>query len=189
MKVSEVMTRGVEVIHPQAGLPEAAMTMRSLDVGSRPVVKDGRLEGILTDRDIAIRAVAEGRDLATTLVSDVRVDAAFRSAIRSRETASRLMADAGSPCRCSALIERSAALALVDLAVERRAQEAAGMALEGVSEPGRPSRSGLLGARGQRAASPSARGGVGRVGCGGLDSPEVSGPIGVRSAPPRGHNG
>ncbi len=130
MKVSEVMTREVEVIHPQAGLPEAAMTMRSLDVGSLPVVKDGRLEGILTDRDIAMRAVAEGRDLATTLVEDVMSrGVAFVHEDDDLETASRLMAD---------LQVRRVALA--DLAVERRAQEAAGMALEGVSEPGRPSR-------------------------------------------------
>lgn len=143
MKVREVMTEGVEVIHPQAGLPEAAMAMRRLDVGSLPVVKDGRLEGILTDRDIAVRAVAEGRDLATTLVGDVMSrGVAFVQEDDELETASRLMAERQvrrvpvfGPGR-----ELTGILALADLAVERRAQEAAGEALEGVSEPARPSR-------------------------------------------------
>jgi CBS domain-containing protein len=141
MKVREVMTKGVEVIHPQAGLPEAAMTMRKLDVGSLPVVKDGRLEGIVTDRDIAVRAVAEGRNLATTLVGDVMSrGVAFVQEEDEVETASRLMAERQvrrvpvfGPDR-----KLTGILALADLAIERRAQEAAGEALEGVSAPAKP---------------------------------------------------
>ncbi len=143
MQVREVMTKGVEVIHPQSGLPEAAMTMRRMDVGALPVVKEGRLEGIVTDRDIAVRAVAEGRDLATTLVSDVM----SRGVVTVQEdddveTAAQLMAD--SQVRRVPVIgpnrKLSGILALADLAVEQKAQEAASTALEGVSEPAMPRR-------------------------------------------------
>ena len=143
MKVSDVMTRGVEVVHPQSGLPEAAMTMRRLDVGALPVVKEGRLEGMVTDRDIAVRAVAEGRDLATTLVGDVMSPGVVSvQEDDDVETAAQLMADR--QVRRMPVIGRDRKLAgilsLADLAVERRAQKAAGTALEGVSEPGRPRR-------------------------------------------------
>jgi CBS domain-containing protein len=143
MKVSDVMTRGVEVVHPQSGLPEAAMTMRRLDVGALPVVKEGRLEGMVTDRDIAVRAVAEGRDLATTLVGDVMSPGVVSvQEDDDVETAAQLMADR--QVRRVPVIGRDRKLAgilsLADLAVERRAQKAAGTALEGVSEPGRPRR-------------------------------------------------
>ena len=62
MKLQEVMTRNVECIPPQTSLTQAAQKMNALDVGSLPVCDNDRLTGIITDRDIAIRAVAEGRD-------------------------------------------------------------------------------------------------------------------------------
>lgn len=71
MKVSEVMTADVITISPDATLTEAARRMRRLDVGPLPVADGGRLVGMLTDRDIAVRATAEGRDPSATRVSDV----------------------------------------------------------------------------------------------------------------------
>jgi CBS domain-containing protein len=60
MKVKEVMSREVTVANPTDTLQESARTMARLDIGSLPVAEDDRLIGMLTDRDIAIRAVAEG---------------------------------------------------------------------------------------------------------------------------------
>jgi CBS domain-containing protein len=60
MKVKECMSREVTVASPNDTLQEAARTMGRLDVGSLPVAENDRLVGMLTDRDIAIRAVAEG---------------------------------------------------------------------------------------------------------------------------------
>jgi CBS domain-containing protein len=60
MKVKEVMSRDVTVAKPTDTLQEAARTMARLDVGSLPIAENDRLVGMLTDRDIAIRAVAEG---------------------------------------------------------------------------------------------------------------------------------
>ncbi|MQA89294.1 MAG: CBS domain-containing protein [Gemmatimonas sp.] len=65
MRASEIMTGDPQVVTPEAMVSEAATLMRDLDVGIIPVV-DGsdkwRLKGVITDRDIAVRAVAEGKD-------------------------------------------------------------------------------------------------------------------------------
>src|SRR5438128_11632411 len=62
------MTPGVEVIAPEASIYEAAEKMSHLDVGPLPVCDGERLVGLLTDRDITVRAVAAGRDPVTTRV-------------------------------------------------------------------------------------------------------------------------
>lgn len=73
-RVSEIMTRDPETVTSDATLADAAKKMRDLDVGIIPVIESGdsrRLRGVVTDRDIAIRAIAEGKDLGSTRVSDV----------------------------------------------------------------------------------------------------------------------
>jgi CBS domain-containing protein len=59
MKVSEVMTRDVTVISPRQSISDAARLMADCDTGALPVGENDRLVGVITDRDIAIRAVAE----------------------------------------------------------------------------------------------------------------------------------
>jgi len=61
MKISECMTRDVRVADPAETLQDAARTMADIDAGILPVGKNDRLVGIITDRDIAIRAVGTGR--------------------------------------------------------------------------------------------------------------------------------
>jgi CBS domain-containing protein len=61
MKVSEVMTADVETVKPDQTIQEAASFMLRGDAGSIPVCDGERLQGMITDRDIAVRAVAEGR--------------------------------------------------------------------------------------------------------------------------------
>jgi CBS domain-containing protein len=70
-QVQEIMTRNFEVIRPDTTVREAAERMRALNVGSLPVCDGDRLVGVLTDRDITVRAVAAGRDPAQTRVGDV----------------------------------------------------------------------------------------------------------------------
>jgi CBS domain-containing protein len=77
MKIKDVMTRGVEVVRPDATLQEAAAKMKSLDVGPVPVCENDRVLGIITDRDIVVRAVAEGRDARTTRVQEVMTREVF----------------------------------------------------------------------------------------------------------------
>jgi CBS domain-containing protein len=71
MLLRDVMTPHVEVIHPDATLTEAARKMKALDVGPVPICDGDRLQGMITDRDITIRATAEGRDPNTTRVREV----------------------------------------------------------------------------------------------------------------------
>ncbi len=71
MKTKDVMTKDPATLGPQATLGEAATLMRQEDCGSIPIVEGGRLVGIVTDRDIVVRAVAAGKDARTTAVSEV----------------------------------------------------------------------------------------------------------------------
>lgn len=71
MKIKDVMTRTVETVRPDTTVQEAAAKMKSLNVGPMPVVDGDRVGGIVTDRDIVVRAVADGRDPRTTAVRDV----------------------------------------------------------------------------------------------------------------------
>ena len=67
MKIKEIMTRTVEVIHPNDTLQNAAEKMRNHNVGFLPVYNGGELIGVLTDRDIVVRAMAKGADPRTML--------------------------------------------------------------------------------------------------------------------------
>jgi CBS domain-containing protein len=71
MRLGEVMTRDVEVIGANAALKEAAAKMKELDVGLIPVCDGDELQGTLTDRDITVRATAEGRNPSKTKVADI----------------------------------------------------------------------------------------------------------------------
>jgi CBS domain-containing protein len=71
MQVYEAMTPDVVSVGPATTLAEAARMMRTLHVGPLPVCDDGRIIGVLTDRDITVRATAEGLDPITTPVGDV----------------------------------------------------------------------------------------------------------------------
>ena len=71
MQIRDIMTQGAEVVYTDAMAVEAALKMKDLDVGSLPVCDGEKLEGMITDRDIAIRLVAAGLDSSTTKVSDI----------------------------------------------------------------------------------------------------------------------
>lgn len=71
MQVKEVMTKGVDCVTPEATVQEAARKMDRRNVGILPVCDKEGLKGLLTDRDIAIRAAARGADPAKTKVVDV----------------------------------------------------------------------------------------------------------------------
>ena len=70
MKVSKCMTRDVELVSPTQTIRDAAQMMADLDAGALPVQQDDRLVGMITDRDIAVRAVAQGKSPETP-VQDV----------------------------------------------------------------------------------------------------------------------
>ena len=71
MKLKDLMTRTPVGINAESTLPEAARRMAELDTGFLPVDEDGRAVGVITDRDIVVRAVAQGRNPEDTPVRDI----------------------------------------------------------------------------------------------------------------------
>jgi CBS domain-containing protein len=141
MQVSEVMTRGVEWILPDASLKEAAAKMKSLGAGSLPVCDNDKPIGMLTDRDITVRATADGNDPTGMRVRDVMTrDVIYCFDDQTVEEAAQLMQDR--QVRRLMVLDREKRLvgivSLGDLAVETGDEQLAGTTLEAVSEPGRP---------------------------------------------------
>ncbi|MDQ2926627.1 MAG: CBS domain-containing protein [Pseudomonadota bacterium] len=73
-RIADIMTRSVAVVRRDETLQAAAQRMRDMDVGALPVVDGKALAGMLTDRDIVIRGVAEGMVAQESLVSDVMTE-------------------------------------------------------------------------------------------------------------------
>jgi CBS domain-containing protein len=71
MNVKDIMSRDVEVIHPDDPLKEAAQRMRDRDIGFLPVCDGDRLVGVVTDRDLILRGLAEGTDPSTSVGRDL----------------------------------------------------------------------------------------------------------------------
>lgn len=94
MKIREIMTRDVEIAHAGMGLQEAARMMRDADTGFLPVGEGDRLIGTVTDRDIVVRCVADGRDPSQASVRDVMSDKpVFCHADQDTAEAAQIMAD------------------------------------------------------------------------------------------------
>jgi CBS domain-containing protein len=91
-RIREVMTPDPRTVPATASVMDAARTMRENDVGGVIVLAHDRLYGILTDRDIVVRALAPGRDPAATRVADIcSRELLTISPTRSVEDAARLM--------------------------------------------------------------------------------------------------
>ena len=71
MKVKDMMHKGLECVSPEAGVANIAQKMKQFDVGAIPVAKDGELIGMVTDRDIVIRCLANGKDSGKLKAKDV----------------------------------------------------------------------------------------------------------------------
>jgi CBS domain-containing protein len=138
MKVREAMTRDVKLVKPDQPISEAARLMAELDIGALPVEENDRLVGIITDRDIAVRAVALDRG-PDTKVSDVmsrEVKYCFED-----QTIDEVTQNMGElRIRRLPVLTRDkrliGILSLGDLAIDEGARDEAGEALGGISRPG-----------------------------------------------------
>lgn len=74
MQVSEIMTRNPVKISKRTTIAEAARKMRELDSGFLPIGEDSKLEGVITDRDIVIRGIANDKSPQNTTVGDILTD-------------------------------------------------------------------------------------------------------------------
>jgi CBS domain-containing protein len=137
MKISEVMTREVQTIRPDQTAREAASFMLRADAGAIPVVDGDRLMGMITDRDITVRGVAEGhgpdtpvRELMTNdIVSAREDDDTDDIAARMSEAQVRRLPVIDSEERLCGIVS------LADLS-RQADMDCAAEALEGVSQPG-----------------------------------------------------
>jgi len=94
-KVRDIMVEEVVSIEPAASLTDAARAMEDANVGMLPVVQDGRILGVITDRDIVVRAVAREADPASTAVGDcLSINAIVAHPDWSTEKAMQTMAQA-----------------------------------------------------------------------------------------------
>jgi CBS domain-containing protein len=142
IQIKNIMTREVEVIDPAATLEEAAAKMDALNVGSLPVCDGDRVLGMITDRDITVRATAVGGDPTATKARDVMTaDVIYGFEDQDVREAAKLMREA--QIRRLIVLNRDKRLvgivALGDLAVDTD-QRQAGKTLKQVSEPAEPDR-------------------------------------------------
>jgi CBS domain-containing protein len=138
MKVSDSMTRDVRVANPNQTIQDAAKIMLDVDSGVLPVGENDRLIGMITDRDIAVRAVAQGKG-PQTLVREVMTDHVhYCFDDEDMDEVTRKMAD--SQVRRLPVVNRDkrlvGILSLGDVATSRDGADEAGEALSDISRPG-----------------------------------------------------
>lgn len=136
MLVSELMTRDVRIAAPDDTIERAATMMGEVDAGAIPVGENDRLVGMITDRDIAIRAVAQGRAPRTHVRDVMSADVKYCFEDETIEDVARNMGSI--QVRRLPVLNRDKRLvgivSLGDLAVEHASQASA--ALSNISEPG-----------------------------------------------------
>jgi len=136
MKIRQIMSTQVHLMSPQQTIRDAARKMSEEDVGALPIAESDRLVGMITDRDTAIRAVAEGKG-PTTKVRDVMTsDVKYCFEDEELEHVSQNMADI--QMRRLPVMDRDKKLvgivSLADLATKSDGTHAGG-ALGGISQP------------------------------------------------------
>ncbi|MPZ78348.1 MAG: CBS domain-containing protein [Deltaproteobacteria bacterium] len=143
MRIAEIMTQDPEVVTSDFLLKDAALKMRELDVGMLPIRNDDRLVGMLTDRDIAIRATAEGRDPTKTQVHEVMTeDMVYCFEDQDVSEAAKLMQE--KQIRRLLILNREKGLvgivSLGDVAVHSGEKNVVAETIKEVSEPAAPHR-------------------------------------------------
>jgi CBS domain-containing protein len=137
MKIRDLMTPDVRTIAPDASIREAAQMMAETDVGVLPVADSDRLLGMLTDRDIAVRAVAAGRGPDTSVQDAMSPEIKYCYEDDDVDEVCENMAD--QQLRRLPVVDRDKNLvgivSLSDFARESDS-DSAGEALEGITRPG-----------------------------------------------------
>jgi CBS domain-containing protein len=132
MQLKQLMTAHVELIHPDTTVQEAARVMRMAQIGALPVCEGSQLRGILTERDLVGRVLAEGRDPQRTTVRDV-MTAELIACVEDQESAEALRVMQERQIRHLAVVDRTGRLvgilSLRDLAPPFREEHLAGSAI------------------------------------------------------------
>ena len=137
MRVSEAMTREVRIATPGQSIREVAKTMAEIDAGAMPVGENDRLVGMITDRDIAIRGVAQGKGPDTPvreIMSDSKVLYCFEDDDLN-DVAKNMGAE--QVRRLPVVNKDKRLVGIVSIGnIAQRESKSAGKAVRGVSQPG-----------------------------------------------------
>lgn len=137
-QLRDVMSQQVKILNPEASIKDAARQMRDGDFGLMPIGENDRLVGTLSDRDIVIRAVAQGMDVNTKVRDVMSTDVMWAYETDSVDTACQIMSD--NQIRRLPIVNSDKRLvgivALGDLAVDASDIKPAGEALSDISKPG-----------------------------------------------------
>lgn len=140
MRIAEIMTKDVQTVTPDTDLVTVAQYMKNLDVGVMPVVDGGRLIGVVTDRDIVIRAIADGRDPVNARARDhMTPDPSTVSPDEDVKRAAEIMSR--EQIRRLPVVENGTLVGIVslgDVAVDSGKDRVSGDTLEQISTPSRP---------------------------------------------------
>ena len=137
MRIQDVVTAEVSFVRPDTPILEIARKMRDGDIGATPVVEDERLIGMVTDRDVVVRIIAEGGDIRTKTARDAMSPGILYCFVdESVEAVLENMGD--QQIRRLPVVDRQKRLvgvvSLGDLALSGK-RKAAGEALQEISEP------------------------------------------------------
>lgn len=140
MRIADIMTKDVQSVAPSTDLQTVARHMRDLDVGVIPVVDGGKLLGVITDRDIVIRAIAAGVSPQQATAGDhMSSDPTTVSPDDDVQRATEIMAR--EQIRRLLVVENGTLVGILsigDVAVDTGRDKLTGDALEQISEPSQP---------------------------------------------------
>jgi CBS domain-containing protein len=140
MRIADIMTKDIQTVSTSTDLQTVARHMRDLDVGVIPVVDGGQLRGIITDRDIVIRAIAVGTNPQQASVGDhMSPDPTTVSPDDDVQRATEIMAR--EQIRRLLVVENGTLVGILsigDVAVDTGRDRLTGDALEQISEPAQP---------------------------------------------------
>lgn len=134
MRVAEVMTRDVRLIEPNQTIRDAARLMAEMDAGIMPVREGDRLVGMITDRDIAVRAVAQGRGPDTAVREVMTDEVKYCYEDDDTNDVARNMADI--QVRRLPVLTRDKRLVGIISLGDMAVSDEAGKAVAGISQPG-----------------------------------------------------
>ncbi|SFA51576.1 CBS domain-containing protein [Parageobacillus thermantarcticus] len=139
-KVQDIMTKNVATVSPNQTVQEAAQIMSQKNIGALPVVENGQVKGMITDRDITLRTSAQGKNPASTSVSEVMTNRVVTGTPNmSVQEAANVMAQ--NQVRRLPIVENNqlqGIVALGDIATNSASDQAAEQALTNISEPSQP---------------------------------------------------
>lgn len=134
-QLRDIMSTDLACVSPQDNIYQAASMMKEYNVGMIPVVDNGKLEGVVTDRDLVIRGIAERKPNSSSVREVMSHQLVYGSPDMSVDEAARLMADA--QIRRLPVVENDKLVGVVsigDLAVREAHDQKAGRALSEISE-------------------------------------------------------